>query len=205
MNPRLRRLQADYDLVRSEFSGHPHVRVEPTGVSQPPESYRIVYNLRGLTLNGDTPVYREQHVVDLSLPLRYPSEKPYAVPVEPIFHPNIRDYFCIADYWAAGTTLVDIIAKMGDMIQWRIYNPASPLDAVAAKWAVEQEPTGLFPIGLVELGVADIGIELRGGTAKPASDDLPPAEVGAESTPIEVDTPAADVEIDDFEVTVKRS
>jgi hypothetical protein len=101
------------------------------------------------------------------LPRRYPAERPCVVPLAPIFHPNIRDYFCIADYWAAGTTLADVVEKLGDMIQWRIYNPASPLDAQAAKWALEQEPTGLFPLGEVDLGVPDVEIGL------PARDSAP--------------------------------
>jgi hypothetical protein len=144
------------------FSGHEHVSVEPIGDRLPPESYRVEFRLRGLWLDGEQPQVREVHHVDIVLPRRYPAERPCAVPLEPIFHPNIRDYFCIADYWAAGTTLADVIAKLGDMIQWRVYNPASPLDASAAKWAIEQEPTGLFPVGDVSLGVADVEIEVHG-------------------------------------------
>jgi ubiquitin-protein ligase len=161
MNPRLRRLQSDYDLVREVYSGHPHVSIEAIGSRLPPESYRVAFRLRGLYLNGDQPDYRDLHRVEIMLPRHYPSERPYVVPLAPIFHPNIRDYFCIADYWAAGTTLVDVIAKLGDMIQWRVYNPASPLDAIAAKWATEQAPKGLFPIGKVDLGVADFEVEVR--------------------------------------------
>ncbi|HEX8206567.1 MAG TPA: hypothetical protein VF587_10960 [Solirubrobacteraceae bacterium] len=173
MNPRLRRLQSDYDHVREVFSGHPHVSVEPLGTRRPPESYRIAYRLRGLYLNGEQPDYREEHEVEIMLPRAYPAEKPYVVPLAPIFHPNIRDYFCIADYWAAGTTLVDVIAKIGDMIQWRVYNPASPLDAIAARWASENEPIGLFPIGNVDLGVADVEIELRPKAQLPGTTDAP--------------------------------
>ncbi len=172
MNPRLRRLQSDYDLVREVFSGHPHVSIEPIGSRLPPESYRVVYRLRGLYLNGDQPDYRDLHHVEIMLPRRYPAERPYVVPLEPIFHPNIRDYFCIADYWSAGTTLADVVVKLGDMIQWRVYNTASPLDAIAAKWAAEQEPAGIFPIGNVDLGVGDFDIEVR-------SRDSPRAEVPA--------------------------
>ena len=181
MNPRLRRLQADYDLVREVFSGHPHVTAQAVGTQLPPERYHVAFRLRGLYLAGDQPDYQDFHEVEISLPLHYPSEKPYVVPLTPIFHPNIRDYYCIADYWAAGTTLPDVIVKLGDMIQWRIYNPQSPLDAIAAKWAVEQEPSGLFPIGNVDLAVADFDIALRsratplapldGDGAPPESDD----------------------------------
>jgi ubiquitin-protein ligase len=178
MNPRLRRLQADYELVREVFSGHPHVVLEPIGAYLPPDRYRIAFRLRGLFLNGEQPAYREVHHVELMLPLGYPAERPYVVPVEPIFHPNIRDYFCIADYWAAGTTLADVIAKLGDMIQWRIYNLASPLDAIAARWASEQEPAGLFPIGNVDLGVADFEVSVRSRSPAHHAQELAPLALG---------------------------
>lgn len=199
MNPRLRRLQSDYDLVREVFSGHPHVGIEPIGSRLPPESYRVEFRLRGLYLNGDQPDYRDIHRAEIMLPLHYPAEKPYVVPLAPIFHPNIREYFCIADYWAAGTTLADVVAKLGDMIQWRVYNPASPLDAIAAKWAIEQEPTGLFPIGNVDLGVADFDVEVR-------SKDVPSLEpVSALDTlPEIIEPPAVDDDADDEFVVLLR-
>src|SRR4051812_33346887 len=169
MNPRLRRLQADYDLAREVFSGHPHVRVEPLGTRLPPENYHVEFQLPGLYLEGEQPNYRDAHTVEIMLPREYPAEKPHCVPLTPIFHPNIRDYFCLADYWAAGQTLVDMIVKIGDMIQWRTYNPASPLDAIAARWAIQQEPTGIFPISKIDLGVSDFQVSLRASrTAAPA-------------------------------------
>jgi ubiquitin-protein ligase len=161
MNPRLRRLLHDFESVRATFSGHPHVSVEPEPARHPPERYRVTYRVRGLALEGTQPVYRDEHVVDVMLPLHYPADKPYCVPVSPVFHPNVKDYFCIADHWAAGMSLIDVIFQIGDMIQWRAYNTRSPLDAVAARWANENE--ALFPIGDVELGVpeVDVAIKLR--------------------------------------------
>jgi ubiquitin-protein ligase len=176
MNPRLRRLQADYDEVRATFSGHAHVYVEPIGPQRPPDTYRMTFHLPGLELQGSNPVVRELHTVEVKLPRNYPAEKPYCVPLTPIFHPNIRDYFCIADYWAAGETIVDVVVKLGDMIQWRVFNPKSPLDATAAKWAVQQEQSSpdLFPIGNVDLGVADfdVSVQPQGTPPPPGDDDL---------------------------------
>lgn len=178
----MRRLQADYDDLRETFSGHAYVKVDPIGSGRPPESYGVTYRLRGLALDGDQPDYRDVHEVEIMLPRHYPAEKPYVVPLTPIFHPNVRDYYCIADYWAAGTTLSDVVVKLGDMIQWRVYNTASPLDAIAAKWAAENEPSGLFPIGRVDLGVADVEVALKrtdGGSSAGvqatglSSDELP--------------------------------
>jgi ubiquitin-protein ligase len=206
MNPRLRRLQADYDLVREVFSGHPHVRVVALGTRLPPESYRIEYRVPGLYLqNGDQPDYRDVHDVEIMLPREYPAEKPYCVPLSPLFHPNIKDYFCIADYWAAGQTLVDVIAKIGDMIQWRTYNPASPLDAIAARWALEQEPTGIFPIGKIDLGVGDFEVAVKSQPAAAAPDDAaedttqPLAPV---DSVVQADAPQS--QDDDFVVALRR-
>ncbi|MHB8531541.1 MAG: ubiquitin-conjugating enzyme E2 [Solirubrobacteraceae bacterium] len=203
MNPRLRRLQADYELVREMFSGHPHVGIEPIGTRLPPESYRAAYRLRGLYLEGDQPAYRDLHHVELILPRHYPAEKPYVVPLEPIFHPNIRDSFCIADYWAAGMTLADVVVKLGDMIQWRIYNTASPLDAIAAKWATEQEAGGLFPIGNVDLGVADFQVELRSrSSAAPLASAAPARDTVEPTTELELPAATTEASEDDDDLVV---
>ena len=198
-NPRLRRLQADYENVRAEFSGHPYVTVQALGPRMPPERYQVQFRLRGLILNGDQPDYRDVHDVEIALPRAYPAEKPYCVPLQPIFHPNIKDYFCIADYWAAGMSLVDVIVKLGDMIQWRIYNPRSPLDAIAARWAVQQEEADLnvFPIGKVDLGVADFDVELK---PRPVIGSLAAVQDGVE--PATGSEPAIEPE-GDFVVTLR--
>jgi ubiquitin-protein ligase len=164
MNPRMRRLQSDWEEVRAAFSGHPHVTVQPSGPRQPPERYHVVFRLRGLWLDGHAPAYRDEHEVEILLPREYPSVKPYCVPLTPVFHPNIRDYFCLNDHWAAGMTLVDVIAKLGDMIQWIDYNPQSPLDGFAAGWALEQQSTGMFPLGRVQLGLPDVEVTRRSST-----------------------------------------
>ncbi len=176
--PRLRRLAADYESVRTEFSGHPHAHVTPLGPNRPPEAYRVVYRVPGLRLEGDQPVAVDHHQVEIRLPLDYPREKPLCTPLTPVFHPNIKHYYCIQDYWAAGQSLVDTIAKVADMIQYRIYNPASPLDAIAARWAM-QHPE-LFPIGNVVLGSPEVTVVIGGRRAQPqereesrGGDDLP--------------------------------
>lgn len=168
-SPRLRRLAADYEAVRAEFSGHPHIRVEPLGPQRPPEAYRVHYRVRGLMLEGDTPKILDQHSIEVQLTLDYPREKPYVRPLTPIFHPNVRDEFCIQDYWAAGQSLVDTLAKIADMIQYKIYNPASPLDALAARWSITNNE--LLPLGNVTLGSPEVEISLG---SKPAAAAPPP-------------------------------
>jgi len=67
----------------------------------------------------------------------------------PIWHPNIGDYICIADHWAAGETLADIIVHIGDMIQYKIYNTASPVNSAAAEWAARHWRR--LPVGNIDL------------------------------------------------------
>jgi ubiquitin-protein ligase len=158
-SPRLRRLAADYQALRSDFSGHPAVHVQPIG-QLPPERYVIDYRVPGLALNGNAPVHADLHRVEIQLPAGYPREQPYCVPLTPIFHPNISTHYCINDYWAAGEPLSDVVTKIGAMIQYRIYNTKSPLDATAAYWA-DQHPE-LFPIGHVDFGMPEPEIEVAG-------------------------------------------
>lgn len=163
---RVRRLQSDYELVLDLFREHPHVSVTPRDEDLPPESYTVEFRVRGLSLNGEQPEYRDVHQVEINLPSAYPEEPPNVIALTPIFHPNVRDHYHIADRWKAGMTLADLIVVLGDIIQWRAYNFDGSLDAIAEKWAREQEPTGLFPIGNINLGLE---IPKRGGArAMPA-------------------------------------
>jgi hypothetical protein len=187
--------------VRETFSGHPHVFIEPLSSRLPPESYRVEFRLRGLYLSGNQPDYRYVHRVEIMLPRSYPAAKPYVVPLAPIFHPNIREFFCIADYWAAGTTLADVVANLGDMIQWRVYNAASPLDPIAARWAIEQEPTGLFPIDNVDLGVADVDVKVLTEISLTSRNAPPLATLDAVDALPEIMEPAA---VEDGELVLLR-
>lgn len=171
--PRLRRLGADYEAVRAEFSGHPHVTVRPLGPLRPPEAYRVRFRLRGLRLDGEQPRAVEDHEVEIRLPLAYPREQPQCTPITELFHPNVKDYYCIQDYWAAGQSLVDTIAKLGAMIQYRTYNTVSPLDSLAARWASEN--SALLPLGNVELGTPEVNVTVArradaGAAASPLGD-----------------------------------
>jgi ubiquitin-protein ligase len=137
MTPRQRRLSSDYRQLVAVFAGHPHIQVHPLG-PMPPERYRVVFNIPGLRLDADRHVTRvSQHIVDIYLPAGYPREKPYATTAAPVFHPNFGAHICLADYWSPSQSLVDVVHQIADMLQYRVYNVRSPLNAVAAKWATE--------------------------------------------------------------------
>jgi len=144
-SPRLARLTNDYNQLRLRFDGHPYIHLTPIG-AMPPEKYQIIYDVPTLRLDEQNrPVVISRTIVTLNLPLGYPKEKPHAVSHEPIFHPNFGDYICIADFWSPAQSLADIVLDIGQMLQWQKYNVQSPLNAIAADWAV-RNPNDI-PVG----------------------------------------------------------
>lgn len=148
-SPRLNRLANDYSQLRMRFDGHPFIWIEPVG-THPPEAYNIVFDLPTLVLDSSNrPRVSNRTFVSLTLPQGYPKEKPKAVSNEQIFHPNFSDYICIADFWSPAQSLSDIVLDIGQMLQWQKYNIQSPLNAIAAEWAVSHAhelPIGSFDI-----------------------------------------------------------
>lgn len=159
MSARLRRLTADYNKVKYDFAGHPHITVEPIS-GNPPERYRITYRLNGYKLDAITkqPVISNFHQAEVYLHEEYPSKRPYCTIHTPIYHPNFKNgMICIGDHWSAAKTLSEVIITIGDMIQYKSHNPGSALDIDAANWAVRNP--NLFPVGNADLWQPEIYIE----------------------------------------------
>lgn len=133
---RIRRLLADAKQMSEAFQKFP--LIQPiAAVGNPPELYRIQYNVRGLAHgpNGQ-PIYRNQHVVEIQLTSEYPRQSPRCKMLTPAFHPNIEPAsICVGDHWTAGERLVDLVVRIGEMIAYQAYNIKSPLDGAAAMWA----------------------------------------------------------------------
>lgn len=150
MNIRNRRLQRDYEKVLAELSGSEYASVRVVA-GDPPNHYQVTYRVSGLMWNdaqaNTIPI--SEHIVDIYMPLGYPKQAPRCTMKTPIWHPNIGDYVCIGDYWSAGVTLVNIIAHIGDMIQYKNYNLKSPVNKAAALWA--QRNLKSFPVGTREI------------------------------------------------------
>lgn len=160
-SPRIRRLIADYHALMDEFTGHPHVTVAP-GRGDPPEEYTITYRVPGLVpgANGGPPQVSNLHKAMIRLTADYPRLKPHCQLLSPAFHPNFGAYICVGDHWAAGETIVDLVVKIGDMLQYRVYNVRSALNINAANWAVKN--ASRFPIGNVNLYAPEPEIVLDG-------------------------------------------
>lgn len=166
MNPRLRRLTADSEMLRTEFAGHPNISVIPLR-PDPSDAYRVTFKLRGVILgpDGET-AYAEEHSVSVQLPTGYPRDKPIVVADTAVFHPNfganLGEEVCIGDYWSPARGLADVIVAIGEMIQFQRYNVRSPLNPLAARWAAANEAA--FPIGTVNLYQAEPEIVLTAST-----------------------------------------
>ena len=177
MNVRTRRLAREHEKLISELAASEFVRLEVVS-GNPPNSYRVTYLVNGLawdeSANDAKPI--SEHVVDIYLPLGYPKKQPNCTMRTPIWHPNVGDYVCIGDYWSPGVTLVDIIAHIGDMIQYKSYNLQSPVNRPAAAWASTRGRS--FPVGNLTIIPADTG-------EKPPK-TRPPAEPLFNDVPIDL-------------------
>jgi ubiquitin-protein ligase len=150
MNPRIRRLQADYQRVQAAFQNHPHIRVVSTE-GEPPEKYTVEFNLEGLTTQGsDSFAPAGVHRAEIFLPLDYPRRPPFCRMTTPVFHPNIDPQkICIGDHWSAGQSLAQMIVHIAEMICYQSYNTKSPLNAAAAAWAAQN--SGQIPLNRDDL------------------------------------------------------
>jgi ubiquitin-protein ligase len=133
---RIRRLMADAQQMRRAFADSPLIGLRQT-IGEPPETYQIEYRVRGLQRKkGGGTVGRDHHIAEIQLTSEYPRLAPICKMLTPIFHPNMDPAtICIGDHWTAGERLVDLVARIGEMIAYQAYNIRSPLDGEAAMWA----------------------------------------------------------------------
>lgn len=153
------------DLVnRSEF-----IQVLTTD-GDPPEKYLIRFTCKGVEkLNGTTPVYRDVHEVSIYLHAEYPLKQPQLKWLTPIFHPNIHvtGAVCIGAWWAA-KTLDELLLTLGEMAQYKNYDPKDPMNSKAAAWAMRNKQ--FFPVDRRDLKGASLADMIVLGDS--SSDDL---------------------------------
>ena len=210
VNARMRRMAADYEQIKKDFTGHPYVIVKPSN-DELPEKYDITYFVNGIYLLPDGRVETlGRHEVQITLHAEYPRYKPICTISTPIWHPNFRDgQICIGDIWGAGESLSEIIINIGDMIQYKSWNSSSPLSAEAAEWAMKNKH--LFPVGSLELRRGDysaaadaVQIELIDTDAPPAPPAPPPEPEEAafdSSTATAVTAVQSQDRANDFDIT----
>jgi ubiquitin-protein ligase len=171
MNPviRLKRLKADHaSMIELSRASR---RITYVSRGSPPEQYLITYHCKGTVVVDGKVTIGTQHSVEIFLHADYPATSPRFKLRTPLFHPNFKYgdpnlQVCIeAKNWTPREPLDELVLRIGNMIIYRNYNPSNPLDAVAARWAVNnahlfplEEAPWLTPAGelieILETGVA---------------------------------------------------
>ncbi|MCU1456412.1 MAG: ubiquitin-protein ligase [Actinomycetia bacterium] len=174
MTPRDQRLVNEAALLRAAFSGSPVVEVSPVGWD-PYETYRLVYTVPGVVLErGLQPRLSRRHSLILELGPDYPRLAPRVVTDSAVFHPNlgavIGDAVVFDREWTAARTLIDVVVRVGQMLQYQAFDVAEPANTAAANWA--RRNAKLFPVGRVD-------IDVRIPEETPSADDAPAVAVVA--------------------------
>ncbi|MEY3868369.1 MAG: hypothetical protein RLZZ338_2260 [Cyanobacteriota bacterium] len=141
---REKRLQSEFkglsELV--ENSGGTLAIISRSG--NPPYQYVIEYRCRGIErLQGDKPVFRNTHQVEIALGNNYPKEMPSAKFLTPIFHPNVwpNRNICLdgKSAWTMAETLRELVLRISKFIQYDkdITYLNSPANGEAKSWAAK--------------------------------------------------------------------
>lgn len=130
------------DLVnRSEFI---HI---VTTEGDPVERYLIQFTCNGVEKinSSGKPITRKKHEVSIYLHAEYPLKQPQLKWLTPIFHPNIHvtGAVCIGAWWPA-KTLDELLLTLGEMVQYKNFDPKDPMNSKAAAWSLRHKH--LFPI-----------------------------------------------------------
>ncbi len=173
---RLRRLQADYEKLRTFLCRQPRIRlIQVQGT--PPERYQLEFQIRGLReVDGQLQAVAN-HIVEIALPLNYPRLPPQCRMLTPVFHPNIAPHaICIGDHWNAGEPLWSMVARIGEMITYQSYNTKSPLNGEAARWV--QSHLSELPLDKTNFMLDDVQPQLDG-----SGPQAPPMAIPLAATP----------------------
>lgn len=150
-NIRETRLRNDFQKVQELTERSDLIQILKTDGS-PPDKYVIRFLCQGVeSVNGaGAPRLRALHDVSIYLHAEYPLKQPQLKWLTPIFHPNIHltGAVCIGAWWPA-KTLDELLLTMGEMIQYKNYEPKDPMNSRAASWALRNRTR--FPIDSREL------------------------------------------------------
>jgi len=165
-SPRMRRLQADYQLMR-DLAAHSSLisfTSESSLPGLPPERYFVTFACKGIVGvdSSGRPKYASRHQVQIYLHNQYPQRWPGLQWMTPIWHPNIHHLngtVCIdAAWWTASRSLDRLVIMLGEMVQYKNFHddptkPPFPWDPEAARWcrAYRAKHPHAFPVDEREL------------------------------------------------------
>jgi ubiquitin-protein ligase len=147
-SPRVRRLIADYALMRELASQSSLIKFEAVDArgSIAPERYIVTFKCKGIAAIDTLgrPKYSMNHQVEIYLHNQYPQRWPGLKWLTPIWHPNIHHLnktVCIdAAWWTASRSLDRLVIMLGEMVQYKNFHddptkPPFPWDPDAARWS----------------------------------------------------------------------
>ncbi|MEB3300283.1 MAG: ubiquitin-conjugating enzyme E2 [Candidatus Sericytochromatia bacterium] len=149
MEARRRRLEADDRALKTLGATRPGLVELLQSSGQPPESHLVRLHIPGIEkVEGDTPVLRQEHRVEIRLPASYPLAPPVVRMLSPVFHPHVftNGTFCLGARWLVGESLGDLMLRLVDILRGdpALFDFESPADPDAALW-YEAHPE-LFPL-----------------------------------------------------------
>jgi ubiquitin-protein ligase len=165
-SPRIRRLIADYQLMRELAAQSSLIKFEAVDArgSPAPERYIVTYKCKGIAEIDKLgrPKYSNLHQVQIYLHNQYPQRWPGLQWMTPIWHPNIHHLnktVCIdAAWWTASRSLDRLVIMLGEMVQYKNFHddptkPPFPWDPDAARWCRAYRAThpNAFPVDTREL------------------------------------------------------
>jgi ubiquitin-protein ligase len=164
INPRLNRLQAEYEKIRelSDRSEFVHI-LETEG--NPPEKYLIQLTCKGISsINGSSPIYSENHHLGIYLPPEFPRKGPVFQMMTPVWHPNIAQNgaVCYGDDGDHGYSpsmgLDDLVIRIINMIRYENMGLNSAFNVLAAQWASHNQR--LFPLDTSQIVQEKVDIDI---------------------------------------------
>jgi hypothetical protein len=165
-SPRVRRLIADYELMRELAAQSSLITFEAVDSrgSPAPERYIVTYRCKGIAAIDKLgrPKYSSHHQVEIYLHNQYPQRWPGLKWLTPIWHPNIHHLnktVCIdVAWWTASRSLDRLVIMLGEMVQYKNFHddptkPPFPWDPDAARWsrAYRADHPHAFPVDEREL------------------------------------------------------
>jgi len=146
-NIRIRRLENDLRQVQ-QLPRLTANRVQFSSEGEPPTRYVVTYRVKGLVGRSVEDI-REQTRFDVEFQLtdEYPKTAPVVTARQRVWHPNFwrNQKVCIdAEHFAASQSLSELVVRVGEMIQYQVYNLSDPANRDAAEWVLGNEHR--FPI-----------------------------------------------------------
>ena len=178
INPRLNRLQAEYEKIRELAERSEFVRIlEVEG--NPPEKYLLQLTCNGISgLDGQQmPVYSEDHRLVIYLPPEFPRKGPVFQMMSPVWHPNIAQngQVCYGDEGDHGYSpsmgLDDLVIRIINMIRYENMGLDSAFNLLAAHWARRNQ--NLFPLDTSQIVQEKIDLDVFEINIIPSEDIKP--------------------------------